>query len=130
MPEPGKAMTPLGRRFSSSSLRRKGAARPCPFQSGLHTTWCTAFRSARYAATRSTPGPPLCTSTMLSYFAFVWSRRAKTAFASRTSLPPLMATSVPSGRCARVSRSLRVRKKSWVSMAAEVSLPVCETLEP
>ena len=28
MPDPGKAMTPLGRRFSSSSLRRNGAARP------------------------------------------------------------------------------------------------------
>jgi len=28
MPEPGKAMTPLGSRFSSSSLRRNGAARP------------------------------------------------------------------------------------------------------
>ena len=38
MPEPGNAMTPFGRRFSSSSLRRNGAARPCAFQSGLHTT--------------------------------------------------------------------------------------------
>ncbi len=28
MPLPGKAMTPLGNRFSSSSLRRNGAARP------------------------------------------------------------------------------------------------------
>ena len=35
MPEPGNAMTPLGRRFSSSSLRRNGAARPCAFQLGL-----------------------------------------------------------------------------------------------
>ena len=38
MPEPGKAMRPLGSRFRSSSLRRNGAARPWRFQSGLHTT--------------------------------------------------------------------------------------------
>ena len=35
--EPGKAMTPLGSRFSSSSLHRNGAARPWRFQSDLHT---------------------------------------------------------------------------------------------
>ena len=38
MPEPGKAMTPLGSRFSNSSLRLKGAALPWAFQSGRHTT--------------------------------------------------------------------------------------------
>ncbi len=38
MPEPGKAITPFGSRFSSSSLRRNGAARPWRVQSGLQTT--------------------------------------------------------------------------------------------
>ena len=63
MPEPGKAITPFGRSFSSSSFRRNGAARPCAFQSGLHTTWCTAFRSAtarrrvRRRAHRRAPAP-------------------------------------------------------------------------
>ncbi len=37
MPLPGNAMTPLGRRFRSSSLRRNGAARPGRSQSGLQT---------------------------------------------------------------------------------------------
>ena len=37
MPLPGKAMTPFGRRFRSSSLRRNGAARPWRSQSGLQT---------------------------------------------------------------------------------------------
>ena len=35
MPGPGNATMPFGRRFSSSSLRRKGAARPWVFQFGL-----------------------------------------------------------------------------------------------
>ena len=39
MPEPGKAITPFGRRLRSSSLRRNGAARPWRSQSGLQTTW-------------------------------------------------------------------------------------------
>ena len=38
IPDPGNAMTPLGSRFSSSSFLRKGAALPCAFQSGRHTT--------------------------------------------------------------------------------------------
>ena len=42
MPLPGNAMTPLGRRLSSSSLRRNGAARPCRSQSGLQTIWVDA----------------------------------------------------------------------------------------
>ena len=42
MPLPGKAMTPFGRRFSSSSLRRNGAARPWRSQSGLQTTKLTS----------------------------------------------------------------------------------------
>ena len=53
-----------------------------------------------------------------------------TAPASVTFFPPAMATSVPCGRCARVSRSFLARMKSRASMAAEVSLPVCETLLP
>ena len=42
MPEPGNAITPFGRRFSSSSLRLNGAARPWRSQSGLQTTNLTA----------------------------------------------------------------------------------------
>ncbi len=99
MPEPGKAMTPLGRRLSSSSLRRNGAARPWRSQSGLQTIWWTALRLAQLAAIFSTPG-------------------------SMTSLPPAMATRVPWGRCACVLRSLRARTKSRASMAAEVRCPV------
>ena len=38
MPLPGKAMTPLGRRSRSSSLRRNGAARPWRCQSGFTMT--------------------------------------------------------------------------------------------
>ena len=38
IPEPGKARRPFGRKFSRTSLRRKGAALPSRFQSGLHTT--------------------------------------------------------------------------------------------
>ena len=52
MPEPGKAMTPLGRRLSNSSLRRKGAARPWAVQSGLQTIWWTPFCSAQRARRR------------------------------------------------------------------------------
>ena len=37
MPEPGNATIPFGRRFSSSSLRGKGAARTWVFQSNLRT---------------------------------------------------------------------------------------------
>ena len=39
MPEPGKARRPFGRKFSRTSLRRKGAALPSRSQLGLHTTW-------------------------------------------------------------------------------------------
>ena len=39
MPEPGKATRPFGRKFSSTSLRRKGAALPSLSQFGLQTTW-------------------------------------------------------------------------------------------
>ena len=39
MPEPGKARRPFGRKFSRTSLRRKGAALPSRSQFGLHTTW-------------------------------------------------------------------------------------------
>ena len=39
MPEPGKATRPFGRKFSRTSLRRKGAALPSRPQSGLQTTW-------------------------------------------------------------------------------------------
>ena len=63
-------------------------------------------------------------------FVLALSSRAMTAPGSLTCLPPAMATRVPWGRCARVSRSLRARRKSRASMAAEVSLPVCETWEP
>ena len=38
MPEPGKATRPFGRKFSRTSLRRKGAALPSRSQFGLHTT--------------------------------------------------------------------------------------------
>ena len=38
MPPPGKATRPVGRSLRSCSLRRKGAARPWAFQSGLNTT--------------------------------------------------------------------------------------------
>ena len=38
MPEPGKATRPFGRKFSRTSLRRKGAALPSRSQLGLHTT--------------------------------------------------------------------------------------------
>ena len=48
--------------------------------------------------------------------------------ADRTSLP--QATSVPCGRCARISRSLRARMKSRASTAAEVSVPICLVWEP
>ena len=130
MPEPGKAMTPLGRRFSSSSLRRKGAARPCWFQSGLQTIWWTPLRSAQLAAMRSTPVPPPCTRMRSAYFARALSRRSMTAAGFAMSLPPAMATKVPFGRCASVLRSLRARMKSRASMAALVSLPVCETWLP
>lgn len=41
-----------------------------------------------------------------------------------------VATSVLSGRRARVSRYFLARMNSQASMAAEVSLPVCETFEP
>ena len=39
MPEPGKATRPFGRKFSRTSLRRKGAALPSRSQFGLQTTW-------------------------------------------------------------------------------------------
>ena len=38
MPEPGKARRPFGRKFSRTSLRRKGAALPSRSQFGLQTT--------------------------------------------------------------------------------------------
>ena len=42
MPEPGKATRPFGRKLSSTSLRRKGAALPSRSQFGLQTTNLTA----------------------------------------------------------------------------------------
>ena len=42
MPEPGKATRPFGRKFSRTSLRRKGAALPSRSQFGLQTTNLTA----------------------------------------------------------------------------------------
>ena len=42
MPEPGKATRPFGRKFNSTSLRRKGAALPSRSQFGLQTTILTA----------------------------------------------------------------------------------------
>ena len=76
MPPPlaGKAMTPLGGRLNSSSLRRKGAARPWRSQSGLQTTWWTPLRSAHWAAMRSTPGPLPWRMTMSAYLARALSR--------------------------------------------------------
>ena len=56
MPEPGNAMTPVGRKLRSSSLRRKGAALPWAFQSGRQMTWLTPRASAQLAAIFSTPG--------------------------------------------------------------------------
>ena len=38
MPDPGKARRPFGRKFSRTSLRRKGAALPSRSQFGLQTT--------------------------------------------------------------------------------------------
>ncbi len=124
MPEPGKAMTPFGRRLSSSSLRRNGAARPCLSQSGLQTTWWTPLRSAQLAAIFSTPGPPPWTRTRSAYLARTLSRRLMTAAGFAMSFPPAMATRVPCGRWACVLRSLRARTKSRASMAAEVRCPV------
>ena len=49
-----------------------------------------------------------------------------TALASVTCLPPAIATRVPLGRCALVSRSFLARMKSRASMAAEVRFPVWE----
>ena len=63
-------------------------------------------------------------------FSRVRSSVVQTASASATFFPPVMATSVPSGRCAFVSRSFRARRKSRASMAAEVSLPVRLVCEP
>ena len=42
MPEPGKARRPFGRKFNSTSLRRKGAALPSLSQFGLQTTKLTS----------------------------------------------------------------------------------------
>ena len=42
MPDPGKARRPFGRKFSRTSLRRKGAALPSRSQFGLQTTNLTA----------------------------------------------------------------------------------------
>ena len=53
-----------------------------------------------------------------------------TAAGFAMSLPPVIATRVPCGRCAMVLRSLRARWKSRASIAAEVSLPVCEVCDP
>ena len=123
-------MTPLGSRFSSSSLRRNGAALPCAFQSGRQTTWSTPRASAQLAAIFSTPGLPPCSRTMSSCLAFVRSSVLQTAAPSATFFPPVIAIRVPAGRCARVSLSLRARRKSRASMAAEVSLPVRLVCDP
>ena len=123
MPEPGNAITPFGSRFSSSSLRRNGAARPCAVQSGLHTTWSTPLRSAQRAAIRSTPGPPPCARTMSAHLAFAWSRARDHRRRVLNVLAAGDGDERPSGRCARVSRSFRARMKSRASMLAEVSLP-------
>ena len=114
MPLPGNAMTPLGSRLSSSSLWRNSAARPCRCQSGLHTIWCTSLRSAQCAAIFSTPESPPCTRTMSPYFARTLSRLRYTASGALTSLPPVMATSAPSGRCALVSRTPRLSGRGAV----------------
>ena len=53
-----------------------------------------------------------------------------TAPGSLMFLPPAMATRVPSGRWARVSRSFLARTKSRASMAAEVSWRVWLVLLP
>ena len=82
MPLPGNAMTPLGRSASKSSLRLKGAARPCASQSGLQTTWWTPFRSAQPAAIFSAPGPPPWTRTTSAYLALSLSRCPMMALAS------------------------------------------------
>ena len=55
------------------------------------------------------------------YSARTLSRRAKMAPGSVMVLPPAVATKVPLGRCAFVSRSFLAR---WTSLAAKVSLPV------
>ena len=70
---------------------------------------------------RSTPGPLSCTSAMSACLARTLSRRSKTAPGSVTSLPPAMATRVPFGKCARVSRSFLARWKS----RALISVPSC-----
>ena len=59
MPEPRKAMTPLGGRSSSASLCRKGAAHPWRSQSSLQTIWWTPLRSdtkGRQCGWRSSDG--------------------------------------------------------------------------
>ena len=82
MPDPGKARTPFGRKLSSTSLRRKGAALPSRPQSGLHTTWWTPFFSAQLAAIFSAPGPPPCSRTMSSYLILMLSRECQMAVTS------------------------------------------------
>jgi len=49
MPEPGKAMRPMGAASSIPSLRRKGAALPRRAQSGLKAIWVTPRASAQQA---------------------------------------------------------------------------------
>ena len=85
---------------------------------------------AQPVAIFSAPGPPPWTSTTSAYFALSLSRCPMMALASFASLPPATATSVPWGRCAVFSRSLRALWKSRASIMAEVSLPVCEVWEP
>src|SRR3546814_1482992 len=55
MPEPGKAMTPIGITSSIASLRLKGAAFWWRAQSGLKTTCWTPRLSAHLAAISSAP---------------------------------------------------------------------------
>lgn len=74
MPEPGKAMSPIGRTASIWSLRLKGAALAWRVQSGLNAICGTLRWSAQRAAMRSAPfGDPPCSSTMSGCWAWTLS---------------------------------------------------------
>ena len=97
MPDPGKAMMPLGSMFRRSSLRRKGAARPWAFQSGRQTIWWTPRAAAQLDAILSVPGPSPWISTISPYFVLARSSVSQMQFVSETCLPPVTATRVPLG---------------------------------